>query len=69
MRGRDSVDVRAEEGEIHHDVKELEQNVRLGFWRLERVVSRRTLSKMSSVQEPSAMMESAVNCGCDKESE
>lgn len=32
MRGCDGVDVGAEEGKVHHDVKELEQDVRLGFW-------------------------------------
>lgn len=33
MRGCDGVDVGAEEGEIHHDVKELEQDIQLEPWR------------------------------------
>lgn len=61
MRGCDGVDVGSEKGKVHHDVKELEQNVTVGI--LTRVAMRRTLSKMSSVQEPSAMVNSVVKCG------
>jgi len=62
----DGVDVGAEEGEVYHNVKELGQDidtVRI----LARIAMRRTLSKMSSVQEPSAMVYTVVNYGRDED--
>lgn len=52
MRGCNGVNVGAEEGEIHQDVKDLDS-----VW-ITRLLEgmRQTLSKMSSVQEPSAMV-------------